>query len=564
MSGLEVAGIVLAVIPLFISAIEHYEDGLGPVKMLRLSVYRRQLAHYRTKLVLEYGLYTNALEELLVDIVPRQDLRNMITQGSGPLWRDPMLDNRLKERLGMIYDTYLLVMRQMQEVMVKIACLLDIAIQDNTAVSQLEHLLITIPSQSIATQGTSQSSVHDLKRRLKFGLKSGQIQPLLEELGRYNSTIYQFTESSKRLEGQRSATPKSTFTTPIHHVRNCAEKLHRCLGGAWTCPLHTSQVIDLQLESRVSRPDMIDDDVEDRVVFSIAFLDDVQPDCWHCLEIHVLTEEIQTTRRATGKVNFINSSPAPSVNLSALPTVHCLCKSVAIPHSHLDRAFCLDHKQQLLEGYPVLRPSVKAQRDRNNSITSLEEVLSASPAPTRQKPFSSKQAYLLGLIVASSFLQLRATPWLCGSWRARNVLLTKDTIADLIDFERPYIRQTYPSCNQQHASPRVTGTIDDTDDNCSFLNLGIMLLEIFFREPLSSRKLPADLSANQSFSDLQTVRRWMRQDKEEMPIGFHKAVSFCIGCFASPNVDLQDTTFRQMVVDQVIVPLKDELKLWSA
>lgn len=133
MSGLEVAGIVLAVIPLFISAIEHYEDGLGPVKMLRLSVYRRQLAHYRTKLVLEYGLYTNALEELLVDIVPRQDLRNMITQGSGPLWRDPMLDNRLKERLGMIYDTYLLVMRQMQEVMVKIACLLDIATQDNVS-----------------------------------------------------------------------------------------------------------------------------------------------------------------------------------------------------------------------------------------------------------------------------------------------------------------------------------------------------------------------------------------------------------------------------------------------
>lgn len=133
MSGLEVAGIVLAVIPLFILAIEHYEDGLGPVKMLRLSVYRRQLAHYRTKLVLEYGLYTNALEELLVDIVPRQDLRNMITQGSGPLWKDPMLDNRLKERLGMIYDTYLIVMRQMQEVMVKIACLLDIARQDNVS-----------------------------------------------------------------------------------------------------------------------------------------------------------------------------------------------------------------------------------------------------------------------------------------------------------------------------------------------------------------------------------------------------------------------------------------------
>jgi hypothetical protein len=60
------------------------------------------------------------------------------------------------------------------------------------------------------------------------------------------------------------------------------------------------------------------------------------------------------------------------------------------------------------------------------------------------------------------------------------------------------------------------------------------------------------------------VRRWVQQDKEEMPIGFYKAVSFCIGCFASTNVDLQDKSFRQTVVDQVIVPLKDELKMWNA
>jgi hypothetical protein len=91
-----------------------------------------------------------------------------------------------------------------------------------------------------------------------------------------------------------------------------------------------------------------------------------------------------------------------------------------------------------------------------------------------------------------------------------------------------------------------------------------MLLEIFFREPIDCRRLPADSGPSQSFSDLQTARRWVQQDKEEMPIGFHKAVSFCIGCFASPNVDLRDTAFRQTVVDQVIAPLKDELRLWNA
>lgn len=91
-----------------------------------------------------------------------------------------------------------------------------------------------------------------------------------------------------------------------------------------------------------------------------------------------------------------------------------------------------------------------------------------------------------------------------------------------------------------------------------------MLLEIFFREPIDARRSRLDSSPNQSFSDLQTAKRWIQQDKEEMPTGFYKAVAFCIGCFTSLNVDLRDKNFRQTVVDQVIAPLKDELKIWNA
>jgi hypothetical protein len=171
---------------------------------------------------------------------------------------------------------------------------------------------------------------------------------------------------------------------------------------------------------------------------------------------------------------------------------------------------------------------------------------------------------VLGLTVASSFLQLRATPWLCGSWRAKNVLFINETTANSIDFDRPYIRQTYSSSPQPQKVSQALTVDNDTDDNCSFLNLGIMLLEIFFREPINSRRLQGDLGPSQSFSDLQTAKRWLQQDKEEMPIGFYKAVSFCIGLFASMNVDLQDNSFRQTVVDQVIIPLKGELKMWNA
>ncbi|KEQ68374.1 hypothetical protein M436DRAFT_68236 [Aureobasidium namibiae CBS 147.97] len=191
----------------------------------------------------------------------------------------------------------------------------------------------------------------------------------------------------------------------------------------------------------------------------------------------------------------------------------------------------------------------------------------ASKSETALRPAlrTSYQALLLRSAPDhSAFLQLRATPWLYGSWRAKNVLFINETAANAIDFDKPYIRQTYPSRPQQQLASQVLTLDDDADDNCSFLNFGTMLLEIFFREPIDSRRLQADSGPSQSFSDLRTVRRWVQQDKEEMPICFDKAVSFCIGCFASTHVDLQDKLFRQTVVDQVIVPLKDKLKMWNA
>ena len=309
---------------------------------------------------------------------------------------------------------------------------------------------------------------------------------------------------------------------------------------------------------------MPDETAEQRVLFSIAFLDGRLLNRWHCLEVYVLTGESQATQKPSAKVNFATCPASLSFDPSSLPAIDCLCKTMSVSKSPSHHALCLDHKQRLLGGYPTTRPGTNGQQERNGSSTSLEEVLSGSSASTRARPFSSRQAYLLGLTIASSFLQLRATPWLCGSWRAKNVLFINETAANAIDFDKPYIRQTYSSHPPQQTASQAIAVDDDADDNCSFLNLGIMLLEIFFREPIDSRRLQADSGPSQSFSDLKTVRRWVQQDKEEMPIGFYKAVSFCIGCFASTNVDLHDRIFRQTVVDQVIVPLKDELKMWNA
>jgi len=65
----------------------------------------------------------------------------MIAQGYGSHWKSATLEHKLRKRLGSVYDTYFLVMKQMQDVMARMASLLDIQRQEN--VSQPRLFLLT-------------------------------------------------------------------------------------------------------------------------------------------------------------------------------------------------------------------------------------------------------------------------------------------------------------------------------------------------------------------------------------------------------------------------------------
>lgn len=124
MSGLEVAGLVLAVIPLFISAFEHYEEGLQPYK--RLFHYEQQSRRYRIRLLVQYTTYSQTLRYLLTDLTDRDKLDDMITRGYGEIWKDQELTTRLQQQLGTVYESVRIVLNQLSDVMEQLAKILDI------------------------------------------------------------------------------------------------------------------------------------------------------------------------------------------------------------------------------------------------------------------------------------------------------------------------------------------------------------------------------------------------------------------------------------------------------
>lgn len=124
MSGIEAIGLVLGVLPLFISALEHYEKGLGPIKSM--FSYRTQLARYRCKLMVEYATYNQTVEYLLISITDDEQLEEMVSQGVSEIWKHPALATRLQDRLGSVYEAYRITLMDMRSVIEELATMLDI------------------------------------------------------------------------------------------------------------------------------------------------------------------------------------------------------------------------------------------------------------------------------------------------------------------------------------------------------------------------------------------------------------------------------------------------------
>lgn len=113
-SGVEIAGIVLGSIPLVISALEHYAEGLGTIE--KWWRYKRELASLKRILGAECDRFLNTLEELLAGLVPDGKLADLLNSPGGAGWADPDLNQKLQVRLRKSYGSYLDTVNDLNDV----------------------------------------------------------------------------------------------------------------------------------------------------------------------------------------------------------------------------------------------------------------------------------------------------------------------------------------------------------------------------------------------------------------------------------------------------------------
>jgi hypothetical protein len=113
MSGIEVAGIVLAAMPLVISGLEHY--GQGVCTMKRLWKFKRELQSLVRQLTTEQGIFMNTCEALLTGLVPLDSASQFLQSPGGQLWQDPEMEAKLVDRLRGSYAGYVETVSSMCE-----------------------------------------------------------------------------------------------------------------------------------------------------------------------------------------------------------------------------------------------------------------------------------------------------------------------------------------------------------------------------------------------------------------------------------------------------------------
>ena len=112
-TGVETAGLVLGSLPLVVSALEHYAEGVNTIgKWWR---YKKELLGLVRVLDAENARFLNTCEILLGGLVSASEVDNLIQHPGGPEWQDNELDRRLCQRLHRSYTPYLQSVGDMED-----------------------------------------------------------------------------------------------------------------------------------------------------------------------------------------------------------------------------------------------------------------------------------------------------------------------------------------------------------------------------------------------------------------------------------------------------------------
>ncbi|KAF2128225.1 hypothetical protein P153DRAFT_257248, partial [Dothidotthia symphoricarpi CBS 119687] len=253
MSGLEIAGAVLATFPLIISGLEHWKKAAriaGFFKHIReeYNKCRREVQFHQLE-------YVGHLKQLLFPIVGDLDeTKRLINETDCNEWRDPIMQGKLKERLQDSYELYMETITRMDQsakALQKELCFDDTAVQskiNNEATRQAS------PSRS-SVLSHIRSKIDYQLFKVKFSLRELNRREHFDQLKECNHHLERLLNTSDKISAlQNTPNQSSKRVKHLEKVFLAAWKmsyhLFKALQMSWNCPCQKLHFANLKLEHR--------------------------------------------------------------------------------------------------------------------------------------------------------------------------------------------------------------------------------------------------------------------------------------------------------------------------
>jgi len=117
MSGMEICGVILAVMPIVQLAVDQFRGQ----KFEALVKYQQTIRSIARKLELEHAQFYSTCEKLLSPVVDEDRLAELLSNPKASTWKDADIEDHLKDHLGeKKYDLYLTTIKELANLIVKL------------------------------------------------------------------------------------------------------------------------------------------------------------------------------------------------------------------------------------------------------------------------------------------------------------------------------------------------------------------------------------------------------------------------------------------------------------
>lgn len=396
----------------------------------------------------------------------------------------------------------------------------------------------------------------------------------LQRLHNVSDSIYPLNVSI------RSNSPQKLVNS-LGRTRNYADRLYTAISRSWTPDCHSTHEAKLVLEDRVDKglpsKHLSKKQQKQALSFQVVFTSEpsVGSDpLWYESEIKVIEDSNdQDEQSGTGLSQHIPSSQTSIKVTFSTPPLKFVAEQITTEIKDI----CLSvreakHKQKMLQLYlnsqhkfhydHVANIGIDLVSSQPTSTISLEALLSASSQTTKLSnsipPIKSR--LLLGLNLASTLLQLKATPWLATLWSKSTIYFltpSSSSTHSQIDLTRPLISVKFNSGVNSHNPPNLP------EARRVILELGIMLLELWHGTTLEAHYAASGNTVGTDYLDRATsAQRWLENSDDSGLVlpSYVEYVARCIKCNFGPgclNPTWNSDELIQGIVEKLIEPLRD-------